>query len=148
MRAIVQHTTITEVQNTEVQQLIRDYHAIMHDVIGPAVIVNSNYENVLVYQDELRDPMKSKNEAYSGFDKYVDEAFDCTSAETDADMHYQYISAELQLQNKDAIKHMERVRQILCDVDGNPGGNGKYSVWADHTEYENKVDMLSRVVSL
>ena len=68
----------------------------------------------------------------------VYEAVDCTSAETQPDIYYQCIGAELQLHYKYGVKHMARFRQILHNPDGNPENNGKYREWADHTE--NKIE--------
>ena len=66
----------------------------------------------------------------------VDEAVDCTSAETEADTHDQHIGSELQLNDKDVTKHVTRVLQWLYNADGNPDGNGNYRAWVDHTNYE------------
>ena len=61
--------------------LIRDYYASIHAEIGVAVVVDLDDDNVFVYVNEPREPMKVKNSAYYSFEKNmdVDEAFECTS---------------------------------------------------------------------
>ena len=44
----VHHPMATEVQNPEVQQLIRGYHTTMHDAIGMEVVIDPDDENVFV----------------------------------------------------------------------------------------------------
>ena len=56
----VQHPMEKEVQNTDVQPLIRDYHASMHAAIGAAVVVNLEDDKTYFYEDELRDHMKAE----------------------------------------------------------------------------------------
>ena len=74
--------------------------------------------------------MKSENGANYGFEKDVDvdESVYCASAEIQAVTYDQYIGAELQLPDKDGIKQMARVFQILRNADFNPECNGKYRV--------------------
>ena len=63
----MKYPTATEVQNTEVQQLIRDYHGIMHSTIGTTVVIDPYDENISVNGNEMRDPKKSDDGAYYGF---------------------------------------------------------------------------------
>ena len=60
-----------------------------------AVVVDLDNDNLFVYDDEPRDPIKYDDGAYYGFEKDVgvDESVDCNSAETEADMYDQYIGA-------------------------------------------------------
>ena len=83
-RTTVQHPMETEVKNTEVQQLIRYYHVRMHGKIGAAVVIDTCNDKVLIYNDDLRDPIKSNDGVYYVFEKNVDmdEVVDCTSTET------------------------------------------------------------------
>ena len=113
-----------EVQNTDVQPLIRDYHASMHAAIGAAVVVNLEDDKTYFYEDELRDHMKAEDGAYYRLVKCVDvgEAVYWTSAETEADTHDQYIGSELQLPDKDRIKRMARFHQKLLNTYGNTYG--------------------------
>ena len=84
--------------------------------------------------------MKTNDGAYHGFEKDLDveEAIECTSAGTEADTYDKYIGTELQLPNKDGMKWMERVCQILSDEDVNTEGTGNYGAQEDHTDYEIK----------
>ena len=50
MHNIVQHQTATELQKTEVQQIIRDYHTRMHAAIGATVVVESDDEIIRLQQ--------------------------------------------------------------------------------------------------
>ena len=50
----VQRPTSTEVKHTEVQKIIRDYHAIMNTVIGTAVVIGRDNDNLFVYNDDPR----------------------------------------------------------------------------------------------
>ena len=108
----------------------------MYAVIGVAVVIDLGNDNVFIYNDEPRDSMKSDNVSYDGFEKDldVDEVVDCKFSETDADMYYQYIGAELHITNKDGMKRMARSRKILCNDNGNTEGTGNYRAWVDHTE--------------
>ena len=138
MCTTVKHPMKTELQNPEVQKFIRYFHAIMHAVIGTAVVIYLDDDNVFVYDDDPRDPMKDNDGEYYGFEKDldVDEAVDFTSAETEEDTFDQYIGAGLQLPDKDGMKQTTRVCQILCDAYGNPEGNVNYRSWLDHTDHE------------
>ena len=82
--------------------------------------------------------MKANYVAYFDFQKDVDvdEAIYCTSSETKADTHDQYIGYQLQIPDNDGMKQMARVHQRFSDADVNPEGNSNYRVWTDHTEYE------------
>ena len=61
------------------------------------VVIDSDCDNVLVYDNKTRSPMKANNGAYYGFKKDtgvdVDEAVECTSAKTAAVTYYQYIES-------------------------------------------------------
>ena len=72
MRTTVQHPTVTEVNNPEVQKLIRDCHASMHAAIGVAVVVDLDDDNLFVYDNDPREPMKSNSDEYYGFGKDID----------------------------------------------------------------------------
>ena len=111
IRTTLQHTTETEVHNTEVQKLIRDYYASMHAAIVTAVVIDTEKDNVFIYNDEPRDSMKDDYGAYYCFEKDVGvyEAVYCTSVEAEVDTYDQYIGADLQLPNKDGMKRMARV---------------------------------------
>ena len=74
----------------------------MHTTIGAVLVVDLDDENVFVYVNDPRDPMKSYDGSYYGFEKDVDEAFDCTSAETEADTFKQYIGAYLEADTRRA----------------------------------------------
>ena len=102
MCTTVKHPMKTELQNPEVQKFIRYFHAIMHAVIGTAVVIYLDDDNVFVYDDDPRDPMKSDDGAYYGVEKGVDVDVDvdCTMKETEADMYYNYIGTELHLPDK------------------------------------------------
>ena len=56
----------------EVQQCIRDYHAIMYAATYAAVVINPDYDTLFVYVNDPRDAMKSDNGEYYGSDKDVD----------------------------------------------------------------------------
>ena len=53
----VQHPMATEVQNSEVQQPSRYYHANMHAVIGAAVVIDLDSDKIFVYRDDPRGPI-------------------------------------------------------------------------------------------
>ena len=55
----------------EVNQLIKDYHTRIHDVIVTAVVVDSDYYNVFFNENEPRDTEKFDDGAYYSFDKYL-----------------------------------------------------------------------------
>ena len=114
----------------------------MHTAIGAAVSIDLDDENLLVCNDKPRDPTKSNNGEYYGFDKDldVDEAVDCTNTEIEADIYHQSIGAELQLHDKDGMKQTAGVCQIFCDAYGNPEDNGNYRAWEDYNEY--KIEFL------
>ena len=109
----------------------------MHAAIGEVVVVDFENDNVLVYNYELRYPMKADNGAYCGFEKDVDmnQDVECNIAETEADTYDQYTVAELELPDKDGMKRMKRVLQRLRDADVNTDCIGKYRAWADHYKY-------------
>ena len=44
----------------------------MHASIGAAVVVDLDVDNVFVYDNDQRDPMKSDDVAYYGFGEYLD----------------------------------------------------------------------------
>ena len=106
----VQHKTSTEVKNTELQQLIRDYHVSMHNVIGAVVVIDPDNDNVFIFDDETRERISVDNGAYYGFEKDVDvdESVGLTSAETEVYMYNQYIAAELRLTDKYGMNRMAR----------------------------------------
>ena len=110
----------------------------MHAVIGAAVVVYLYNENVFIYDNEPRDPMKDGNGAYYGFEKDmdVDEASVCTRSEKEEDAYDKCIGAELQIPNKDGMKRMAIVSQRLHGADGNPEGNGSYRASWHHIEHE------------
>ena len=67
MCTTVDHPTEIEFKNPYVKQLIRYYHAIVHDVIGVSVVVDSEYKNVFVYDDEPRKAIKTNYGEYCVF---------------------------------------------------------------------------------
>ena len=66
-RTTAQYSTEIEVKKTELQQLIRDYHASIHAEIVTAVVTDSDNDNVFVYNDDPIDPIKDNDSAYYGF---------------------------------------------------------------------------------
>ena len=50
----VKHPTETDIQKTNMQKLIKNYHAIMHAAIGTEVVVDTDDDNVFVYNDKTR----------------------------------------------------------------------------------------------
>ena len=80
IRTPVQHVTATDVQHSEVQQLIRDYHASMNAEIGATVVIDSDDDNVFFYDNGMSYQLKADDGAYYSFEKDVDvdEAVDCT----------------------------------------------------------------------
>ena len=102
------------------------------------VVVYSDYDNVLIYDDEPRGPMKADDGAYYGFEKDmdVDEDVDCTSTKKETYMYDQYFDAKLQIPDKDGMKCMVRVHQVLRYADSNLEDTGSYRAWVDHTQYK------------
>ena len=119
-RTTVQHLTAIEVKIRRCSKS----SGITTQVFTLQLVVDLDDDNVFIYNDEPREPMIADDGAYYGFEKDVDvdvdEAVDCTSTETDVHAYDHYIDAELQLPDKDAMKRMTRVCQILRNADGNP----------------------------
>ena len=80
----------------------------MHAVIDTGLITDPEDDNLFVYNDDPRDPMKSNDGAYSLFQKDidVDEVIECASIEIEVYVCDQYIGAELQPPKKDEMKRM------------------------------------------
>jgi hypothetical protein len=135
----VQHFTVDEVKEPEVQKTIQVYHSDLESNIG-----NNQYDTSLTIDDFINDDIHSigsddeeeDDNNYYGLPPSVkiDDVVDNSDARLASDSYDKYIGAELSLPDRKGSNLMAKVMKKVINADMNDGNN--YNPMIDESVYE------------